>query len=49
MSGYKVVHFQNEVIEQAVITRAASRQAQNPPNTDQHTPQDDHISENDIT
>lgn len=37
----------DEVIEQAVLTRAATLKAQNPPNDDQYTPEDDHISEND--
>ena len=37
----------DEVIEQAVLTRAAARKVQNPPNDDQHTPEDDHFSEND--
>ena len=37
----------DKVIQQAVPTRAAARKAQNPPNDDQDTPEDDHISEND--
>ena len=37
----------DKVIEQTVLTKAATRQAQNLPNADQQTPEDDHISEND--